>query len=597
MMKKDIVPLAQLRDYMHKRNLDAYIIPMTDPHMSEYVADHWQVIKWFSGFSGSTGTIVVTQNFAGLWTDSRYFIQAEEQLKDTGIELVKLKIPHTPEFIDWLYNNIPENGIVAFDGKTFSYALANQMQTKFERKKIHLNPNFDFVKEFWKNRPEIPQNKVFEHDIKYTGKSRREKIAEVRKKMNEFSADYHLFSSLDDIAWLFNLRGKDIMYNPVFISFALISINEVILFVDEQKLSDELKQKLIADKIRIKNYNDIYTILKNINRGKSIIAELSKTNYLLYKSIPENCVIINKISIVSALKSIKNETEIEHLRKVHEKDGAAMVKFLYWLDKSIGNEKITEISAGEKLLSFRKEQNEFFGESFGVISAYGPHAAMPHYSASKESNAELKADSFYLIDSGGQYFDGTTDITRTVLLGTPTEEEKRDFTLALKGTIDLAMTIFPYGTKGVQLDAIARKPLWDNKMNYGHGTGHGVGFFLNVHEGPQSISTRNAGIQEETLEIGMYLSDEPAFYREGKHGIRIENLIIVQAAEENEYGRFLKFETLTLCPIDTKPIDVDLLTMAEKEWLNNYHRVVYEKLLPYLNEEQKIWLKEKTKAI
>ncbi len=597
MMKKDILPLAQLRDYMHKNNLDAYIIPMTDPHMSEYVADHWRSVKWFSGFSGSAGNIVVTQNFAGLWTDSRYFIQAEEQLNNSGIELVKLTIPHTPEYIDWLSTNLAQNAKVGFDGKTFSYGLAKLMQTKFERKNIQIEPDFDFVSEYWKSRPEIPQSKVFEHDIKYAGKSRQEKITDLRKKMNELSADYHLLSSLDDIAWLFNLRGNDIMYNPLFISFALISTNEAFLFVDNQKLSDELKQKLIADKIIIKDYKDIYAYLETISTDSSIIADLSKTNYSLYKSIPEKCTIINKISIAAALKSIKNKQEIEHLRKVHEKDGVAMVKFLYWLEKTISKEKITEISAGEKLLLFRKEQAEFFGESFGIISAYGAHAAMPHYSANEKTNVELKAESFYLVDSGGQYFDGTTDITRTVMLGTPTLEEKRDFTLALKGTIDLAMTIFPAGTKGVQLDAIARKPLWDNKMNYGHGTGHGVGFFLNVHEGPQSISTRNAGIQEETLEEGMYLSDEPAFYREGKHGIRIENLIIVQVAEENDYGKFLKFETLTLCPIDTKPIDTDLLSAAEKGWLNNYHKKVFEKLSPYLSDDEKNWLKEKTKKI
>ncbi len=594
---KDTLPLTQLRNYMHKNNLDAYIIPMTDPHMSEYVAAHWKSIKWFSGFSGSAGTIVVTPDFAGLWTDSRYFIQAAEQLKGSGIELVKLTIPHTPEYIGWLNKNLPENANVGFDGKTFSYGLAKQMQTTFERKKINLKPDFDFVSEHWTDRPPVSGNEVFAHDVKYAGKSRLEKISVLREKMRETAADYHLFSSLDDIAWLFNLRGSDIMYNPLFISFALISQSETFLFVDDKKLSGELKQKLVDDEVIIKNYDEIYPFLSNIQGEKTIIADLSKTNYALYKSIPENCNIVNKISIASVLKSAKNKTEIEHIRKVQVKDGVAMVKFLHWLDKNIEKEKITEISAGEKLLAFRKEQEGFFGESFGVISAYGAHAAMPHYSATKESNTELKPKSFYLVDSGGQYVDGTTDITRTVALGAPTKEEKHDFTLALKGTIDLAMSIFPHGTKGVQLDAIARKPLWDNRMNYGHGTGHGVGFFLNVHEGPQSISTRNAGIQEETLEVGMYLSDEPAFYRAGKHGIRIENLILVMPDEENDYGKFLKFETVTLCPIDTKPVEVNLLTKDERNWLNNYHKTVYEKLSAHLPDDVKKWLKEKTKAI
>jgi len=471
------------------------------------------------------------------------------------------------------------------------------MQNSFERKNIELKPDFDFVSKYWTDRPPIPESAVFEHDIKYAGKSRKEKIDEIREKMREIAADYHLLSSLDDIAWLFNLRGSDIMYNPLFISFALISQSDAVLFVNDKKLSPGLKQKLIDDEIIIFDYDEVYNYLKNIQGEKAIITDLSKTNYALYKAIPENCDIVNKISIAAVLKSIKNDTEIKHIRKVQVKDGVAMVKFLHWLDKNIGKETITEISAGEKLLAFRKEQEGFFGESFGVISAYGAHAAMPHYSATEESNVELQPKSFYLVDSGGQYVDGTTDITRTVALGIPTEEETRDFTLSLKGTIDLAMAVFPYGTKGVQLDAIARKPLWDNRMNYGHGTGHGVGFFLNVHEGPQSISTRNAGIQEETLEVGMYMSDEPAFYREGKHGIRIENLILIAADEENDYGKFLKFETVTLCPIDTKPVDVNLLTEKEKNWLNNYHKEVYEKLSPYLNDDEKEWLKEKTKEI
>lgn len=589
--------LNQLRIYMQNNNLDAYIIAMTDPHMSEYVAEHWKSVEWFSGFSGSAGTIVVSANFAGLWTDSRYFIQAEEQLKNSGIELVKLKIPHTPEYIDWLNKNLPPNATVGFDGKTLSYSLAKQMQSEFDRNNITLKSNFDFVSEYRKNRAPIPEKEIFELDIKYAGKSRNEKIGELREKMRQINADYHLLSSLDDIAWLFNLRGSDIMYNPLFVSFALISQNEVFLFVSSKKLSAELKQKLINDGIILKDYDEIYEFLNRIEGEKNIIADLSKTNYTLYKSIPKKCFIINKISIVAALKSVKNKFEIEHIRKVHIKDGVAMVKFLHWLDTHIGKEEITEISAGEKLLAFRKEQEGFFGESFGVISAYGAHAAMPHYSATKESNAKLLPKSFYLVDSGGQYVDGTTDITRTVALGSLTNEEINDFTLALKGTIDLAMSIFPYGTKGVQLDAIARKPLWDNRMNYGHGTGHGVGFFLNVHEGPQSISTRSAGIQEETLEAGMYLSDEPAFYRQGKHGIRIENLILVMPDEENDYGKFLKFETLTLCPIDTKAVDISMLSKEEKDWLNNYHKTVYEKLSGYLQADEDEWLKEKTKTI
>lgn len=589
--------LSALRILMQKNKIDAYIIPMTDPHMSEYVAPRWKTINWFSGFSGSAGNIVVTQNFAGLWTDSRYFIQAGEQLKDSGIELVKLKIPHTPEYIAWLNKNLKSGSMVGFDGKVFSVGLAQQMQAAFERKNIAINADFDFVSEIWTDRPNIPNKEIFEHHIKYAGQSRPEKINTVRKKMQKRDIDYHVLSSLDDIAWLFNQRGSDIAYNPLFISFALISQNEAYLFVDEKKLSAELKQALKNDSVTIRPYDGIYSFLKGLKNQESILAQLSKTNYSLYKSIPANCPIIDDINITTVLKSVKNSTEIDNIRETMVKDGVAMVKFLYWLEQTVGKEKVSEISAGKKLLAFRKEQEGFFGESFGIISGYKGHAAMPHYSATAESDVEIKPEGIYLVDSGGQYFGGTTDITRTVTLGKPTEEEKRDFTLALKGTINLALVVFPHGTKGIQLDIIARKPLWDNRMNYGHGTGHGVGFFLNVHEGPQTISTSGTGNLAEVLQAGMLTSDEPAFYREGKHGIRIENLILTVEDEENEFGKFLKFETVTLCPIDTKAVDISLLTKKEKDWLNNYHKKVYKKLSVHLDKEHKNWLKEATKEI
>ena len=589
--------LSALRALMQKNKIDAYVIPMTDPHMSEYVAPHWKVINWFSGFTGSAANIVVTKDFAGLWTDSRYFIQAEDQLKNSGIELVKLKIPHTPEYIAWLNKNLDTDSVVGFDGKVFSVGIAQAMQTTFERKNIQINAGFDFISEIWTDRPEIPAKEVFEHDIKYAGQSRIEKMNTVRKAMQERDIDYHLLSSLDDIAWLFNLRGSDISYNPLFISFALISQSEAYLFVDDKKLPIELKQILKNDVVTVKPYDEIYSLLTELEAGKSILSQLSKTNYSLYKSIPNTCPLIDDINNTTVLKSVKNSTEVANIKETMVKDGVAMVKFLYWLEQTVGKEKITEVSAGEKLLTFRKEQEGFFGESFGIISGYKGHAAMPHYSATTESDVELKPEGIYLVDSGGQYFGGTTDITRTVTLGKLTREEKRDFTLALKGTIDLALVVFPHGTKGVQLDVIARKALWDNRMNYGHGTGHGVGFFLNVHEGPQTIGTSGTGNMATVLQPGMLTSDEPAFYREGKHGIRIENLILTVEDEENEFGKFLKFDTVTLCPIDTKPVDVNLLTKDELTWLNNYHKEVYEKLSVHLDKEHKNWLKEKTKEV
>ena len=589
--------LTALRSLMSKNNIDAYIIPMTDPHMSEYVAKHWHIIRWFSGFTGSAANLVITQEFAGLWTDSRYFIQAEEQLKNTGIELMKLKIPHTPEYIQWLNKNLQSDSVVGFDGKVFSVGLAQAMKTEFERKNIQINSENDFISQIWNDRPSIPENKVFEHKLKYAGQSRIQKIELVRKEMQTRDIDYHLLSSLDDIAWLFNLRGSDISYNPLFISFALISQNKAYLFVDEKKLPTNIYDTLKTESIIVEPYNRAYSLLSSLEGEKSILAQLSKTNYALYSAIPNSFSVIDDVNITTVLKSLKNSSEIKNIRNTMVKDGVAMVKFLFWLEQTVGNEKVTEISAGEKLLSFRKEQEGFFGESFGVISGYKAHGAMPHYSATTESDVELKPEGLYLVDSGGQYFGGTTDITRTVTLGKLTDEEKRDFTLALKGTISLAMAVFPYGTKGVQLDVIARKALWDNRMNYGHGTGHGVGFFLNVHEGPQSISSRDTGNLEAVLQTGMLISDEPAFYRAGKHGIRIENLILVTDDEENEFAKFLKFETVTLCPIDTKPVDVNLLTENEKSWLNSYHKEVYEKLTPFLDDKHKTWLKIKTKKL
>jgi Xaa-Pro aminopeptidase len=589
--------LAKLRAEMLLEKIDAYIIPMYDPHLSEYVAEHWRAIKWFSGFTGSAGVIVVTIDFAGLWTDSRYFIQAEEQLKDSGIELVKLKIPHTPEFVDWINATLPTSSKVAFDGKVFPLALVNQMSSAFARKKLNLDSKVDLIKEIWLDRPAIPQGEIFEHELKYAGKSRVEKLVDLRTELVKAGFDYQILSSLDDIAWLYNIRGKDIPFVPLTIAYALISEKEAFLFIDHQKVSDEIEQALKNDGIIVKEYHEIFDFIANIEKGKVVTTQFSKTNFAIFNAIPAECEIIDNLNITTRQKALKNDTEIKNIKETMVKDGVAIVKFLHWMDEHIGKEKITEISASDKLRAFRAEQEGFFDESFAPISGYNAHAAMPHYSATEETNAELKPEGIYLIDSGGQYFGGTTDITRTITLGEPTKQQKTDFTLALKGTIDLAMAIFPYGTKGFQLDAIARKPLWDNQMNYGHGTGHGVGFFLNVHEGPQTIGTSASGDMSSILTPGMLTSDEPAFYREGQYGFRTENLILVVEDKETEFGKFLKFETVTLCPIDIKLIDKDLLTKKEVDWLNNYHKTVYEKLSEYFKGGELNWLKEKTKSV
>ncbi len=589
--------LNDLRKLMQQNKIDAYVITMSDPHLSEYVAEHYRIVRWFSGFSGSTGNLVVTKEFAGLWTDSRYFIQAEEQLKDSGIELVKLKVAHTPEFIDWLVKTLASKNTVAFDGKLLPATLVKMMEVKFSEKQIQIMSDCDFVSELWKERPELPQNEIFIHELKYAGLSVKEKLELVKSEMSKSNSDYFIISSLEDIAWLFNIRGRDIPYVPVAICYSVITSNESILFIDEKKIPSDVKKELIDQGIRILNYDEIFNFIKNIGKRKRISIQLSRSNFALYICIPKHCIITDQMNFTTIFKSVKSRTEIENIRDTMVKDGIAMVKFLYWLDKTIGKEIITEISGAKTLRGFRALQEGFFDESFSPISAFNAHAAMPHYSATNETDSELIAPGIYLIDSGGQYYGGTTDITRTITLGIPTQIQRDDFTIALKGTINLASAVFPYGTKGFQLDVLARKPLWDNGMNYGHGTGHGVGYFLSVHEGPQTIGTSASGDINTVLQPGMLISDEPAFYRDGEYGFRTENLILVVEHNETEFGKFLKFETVTLCPIDLNLINKELLNIEEIEWLNNYHSTVYKKLSKHLNENEQVWLKDNTHAI
>ncbi len=589
--------LNDLRKLMQQNKIDAYVITMSDPHLSEYVAEHYRIVRWFSGFSGSTGNLVVTKDFAGLWTDSRYFIQAEEQLKDSGIELVKLKVAHTPEFIDWLVKTLASKNTVAFDGKLLPATLVKMMEVKFSEKQIQIMSDCDFVSELWKERPELPQNEIFIHELKYAGLSVKEKLELVKSEMSKSNSDYFIISSLEDIAWLFNIRGSDIPYVPVAICYSVITSNESILFIDEKKIPSDVKKELIDQGIRILNYDEIFNFIKNIGKRKRISIQLSRSNFALYICIPKHCIITDQMNFTSIFKSVKSRTEIENIRDTMVKDGIAMVKFFYWLDKTIGKEIITEISGAKTLRGFRALQEGFFDESFSPISAFNAHAAMPHYSATNETDSELIAPGIYLIDSGGQYYGGTTDITRTITLGIPTQIQRDDFTIALKGTINLASAVFPYGTKGFQLDVLARKPLWDNGMNYGHGTGHGVGYFLSVHEGPQTIGTSASGDINTVLQPGMLISDEPAFYRDGEYGFRTENLILVVEHNETEFGKFLKFETVTLCPIDLNLINKELLNIEEIEWLNNYHSTVYKKLSKHLNENEQVWLKDNTHAI
>ncbi|HKL66674.1 MAG TPA: aminopeptidase P family protein, partial [Bacteroidales bacterium] len=569
----------------------------TDPHLGEYVPAYWRIISWLTGFTGSAANVVITKDFAGLWTDSRYFIQATEQLEGSGFELMKLKIPHTPEYIDWLRDNLPENSRAGVDGRIIPMGILRLMEKAFSRKRIRVETDHDLVFPVWKNRPPLPDTMAFEHPLKFAGKNRKEKLDDVRGRMKEMGADYHLITSLDDIAWLLNIRGGDVNYSPLFTSFALLTVNEIYLFADNKKIPRQLENDLNKDNVVILPYEYIEEKLSRLDKGSTLIFTPGTTSASIIRALDKDIDVIEEISIPTRMKAVKNNVEIENIRQVMIKDGVALTKFFYWLEKNIGSKKITEISASEKLLAFRMEQDDCVGPSFATIAGYNQHGAMPHYCATPETDAELKPEGIFLLDSGGQYYGGTTDITRTIALSEPTEQQKKDFTLALKGTIDLSMAKFPLGTKGYQIEMMARKPLWDHGMNYGHGTGHGVGYFLNVHEGPQTIGSGASGDIKTIIEPGMLLSDEPAIYREGEYGFRTENLILCTGDRETEYGKFLKFETLSLCYIDTSLIDKTLISWKELKWLNVYHEKVYNILSQLLPDDINRWLKEKTKPV
>ncbi len=595
MIKMNITErISALRNEMKANKINAYIIPSTDPHISEYVAECWTSRAWISGFTGSAGTVVVTDDTAGLWTDSRYFLQAENELAGSGIVLHKMGLPETLDYPEWLQKNLKSGDVAGFDGKVVTVALAQKMKKLFSFKNINLDTSHDFIQKIWTDRKPIPTNPVFEHDLMFAGKSRTEKIKEIQAKMISQDADYHILATLDDINWTFNIRGRDVAFNPVAVCYAVIGRETSELFIYDSKVPDDLKKELISDDITLLPYDSIAERITKFETGKNVLVDINKINLWLYESIPAGCTIIEGANVSTLLKACKNETEIQGIRNAMKRDAVAMINFIFWLENSVGNEKITEITTMEKIRQFRSEVTSYFGESFNTIAGYKGNGAIVHYGASKESDAEIFPEGFFLFDSGGQYLDGTTDITRMFHLSEPTQQEKTDYTLVLKGHIDLGMAQFPVKTRGSQLDILARKSLWDRGMNYMHGTGHGVGCFMNVHEGPQNIRMDE---NPTTLEPGMIISNEPGLYRAGQYGIRIENLVLVVNGETTEFGQYLKFETLTLCPIDTKAIDKSLLTDVEIQWFNDYHRFVYQEVADLLNDEKRRWLSEKTKAI
>lgn len=585
--------IAALRAHIAQEQIQAFIIPSTDPHLSEYVAPHWQSREWISGFTGSAGTVVVTAKDAGLWTDSRYFLQAARQLEGTCITLYKEMLPETPNIPEFLSAHLQEGDCVGIDGKMFSAEEVEHLQKELKKSGIRIKSIADPIQLLWTDRPAMPLAPAFVYDTKYAGMSFTEKLPAVRQAMEAAGADSLLVSALDEIAWLLNIRGNDVHCNPVVVSYLLIEKDKVNYFVQPQKVTPELTEYFNVNGISVHPYEEIGDYLNSFN-AHSILMNPAKTNYAIYSAIRPGCLIINGASPVALLKAIRNKQEIAGIHAAMQRDGVALVKFLKWLDEAVPAGKETEISVDKKLHTFRAAQPLYMGESFDTIAGYKEHGAIVHYEATPETDVTLKSEGFLLLDSGAQYLDGTTDITRTIALGPLTEEEKTDYTLILKGHIALAMAVFPEGTRGAQLDVLARMPIWKERMNYLHGTGHGVGHFLNVHEGPQSIRMNENPV---ALQPGMVTSNEPGVYKAGSHGIRTENLVLTVPAGEGMFGKYLKFETLTLCPICRKGIIKELLTAEEIGWLNDYHRTVYEKLSPDLNNDEREWLKEACKAV
>ena len=586
--------LIELRRIMNRENIAAYIISGTDPHNSEYLPAPWQQRKWISGFTGSYGTVVVTKNEAGLWTDTRYFIQAEKELAGSGIKLHKLRIPGAVDYPQWLAEVLEPGNKVGIDGFCMSVSEVRNLKNVLGPKNITIQEQIDLLGEMWFDRPALPMKKITRLETKYVGESAGERIGKIREFIRDHHGDAMLFSCLDEIAWLYNIRCNDIAYNPVAISYAIVEKDKAHLFIKLDKISQEIARQLAADGIELHDYHHLFLFLDEQKKENVYFVDTNTCNYAIFNHLAKKFEVREIESPIPLLKAVKNATELEGFRLACRKDGVALSKFYYWLENRLLQQPVTELEAAEQLARFRSRDKEYVSDSFGCISAYGPNAALPHYSATPEQQSEIQPKGLYLVDSGAQYMHGTTDVTRTMPLGELTELEKEDYTLVLKGMIDLSMLYFPKGSKGCNIDIVARLPLYMNLRNFGHGTGHGVGYFLNVHEGPQSI---RPDLKNQEILPGMVTSNEPGVYKAGSHGIRTENLLLTVPAGEGMFGNYLKFETITLCPICRKGIIKELLTAEEIEWLNEYHRVVYEKLSPDLDNDEKEWLKEACKPL
>lgn len=584
---------------MEQRNIDAYVIPSSDNHQSEYVGEYFMARKFISGFTGSAGTAVIAKDEAHLWTDGRYFIQAEKQLEGSGITLERVGQPGVTTIQKYLEDHLPENGKLAFNGRVISMGQGLGWEESLAAKNVTIEYDVDLIDEIWEDRPAMSEAPAFILEEKYAGESTASKLARIREVMDEHHATAHIIASLDDVAWLINMRGRDVACSPLILSYAIVRADSMDLFVDERKLNDEAKAKLAADNIRILPYDAIYESVTQFTQDDVVMIDPARINYALYSNIPSCTKKVECVNPSILFKAMKNEVEQENTRIAHIKDGVAVTKYMHWVKTHVASEKITEMSASEKLEEFRKEQEGFLWPSFSPICAYKEHAAMMHYSSTPETDVQLMPEHFFLNDTGGNYYEGSTDITRTFVLGPVSDELKRDFTAVARGMIGLSMAKFLYGCTGVNLDIYARQPMWEMGIDYRCGTGHGVGYLLNIHEGPAGFRWHVAPGKSETnyLEEGMVLTNEPGIYTEGSHGIRTENELIVQKGKKNEYGQFMYLETITFAPIDLDGINPALMTEREREWLNNYHAEVYEKLSPYMTDEENEWLKEYTRAI
>ncbi|HEY9104645.1 aminopeptidase P family protein [Chitinimonas sp.] len=593
-----VVPrIAALREAMQAEGLAAYIVPSADPHLSEYLPSRWQGRRWLTGFHGSVGTLVVTADFAGLWVDSRYWTQAEAELAGSGIALVKIAVASSPAHLDWLAGNVAAGASVGVDGAVLGLAGARALQAALDGKGVKLRTELDLLEKVWADRPGLPAAAIYQHEAPHAIVNRAEKLALVRAEMGKLGADWHFVSTLDDLAWLFNLRGADVNYNPVFVGHALVGLSGATLFVAEGKVDATLAAKLAADGVRVAAYAEAAAALAALPASARLLLDPRRITLGLRQAVPAAVKVIEAINPSTFAKSRKLDAEAAFVREAMAQDGAALAEFFSWLEGALGRERITELTIDEQITAARARRPGFVCPSFATIAGFNGNGAMPHYRATEASHSVIEGDGLLLIDSGGQYHGGTTDITRVVAIGQVSAEQKRDFTLVLKGMIALSMARFPRGTRSPLLDSLARAPIWAANVDYGHGTGHGVGYFLNVHEGPQSISPHTPAEPQTAMEPGMITSNEPGIYKPGRWGVRIENLLLNVPAGTSEFGEFLAFETLTLCPIDTRCVDRELMRADELAWLNDYHATVRERLLPLVEGKARDWLLLRTEAI